>query len=468
MTSAVPRAARTPAAPDAREFVAVSRSVDPATWSARSSETLEAAADRGMLVAGRDRLLAAAGVAALLPLPRGLEDLGALAGVRAWLAAVEHVTHETDLPGDGAPGPMALGAFAFDRAAPAALVVPSVTWCREAGGRTWRVEVHRRGANGTGATREVSRRADVGGTPSGPVSNAPTGALETVRIDQVPTPGEYADAVACAVADIRAGRIRKVVLARMVEVHLPAPAVPSRMLDALWGGDRVFSPFSVPTPGGRLVGASPELVTSRRGRTVTSHAFAGTVPLSEHGGSNGATDGRRDDGAERLFDSEKDRAEHQLVVCEIVDALERRCVALTVPAEPTVVRLRSDARLGTLVRGTLTTADADGDTALSLLALLHPTPAVGGVTRTAALERISALERAPRGYWAGAVGWTDGSGDGEWVLGIRSVELEGERVLVRAGAGIVAESDPLGELAETTVKLRPVLDALWAGASSLL
>ncbi len=421
-----------------------------------------------MLVAGRDRLLAAAGVAATLPLPRGLEDASALAALRVWLAAVETTSPDTDQLIDGAPGPMALGALPFDRAAPAALIVPSVTWCREADGRTWRVEVHRRDEDWTDATRDVSRRAVVGGTPSGPISDPGAGTLEVVRIDQIPQPGEYADAVARAVVDIRQGQLCKVVLARMVEVHLPTPAAPSRVLDALWGGDRVFSPFSVPTPDGRLVGASPELVTSRRGRTVTSHAFAGTVPLSECDGGNGAAGGSRSDGAERLFDSEKDRAEHRLVVCEIVDALERRCVTLTVPAEPTVVRLWSDARLGTLVRGTLRTSTPDGDTALSLLALLHPTPAVGGVARAAALARISALERAPRGYWAGAVGWIDGSGDGEWVLAIRSVELEGARVLVRAGAGIVAESDPLGELAETTVKLRPVLDALWAGASSLL
>ncbi|HTX63228.1 MAG TPA: chorismate-binding protein, partial [Acidimicrobiales bacterium] len=82
--------------------------------------------------------------------------------------------------------------------------------------------------------------------------------------------------------------------------------------------------------------------------------------------------------------------------------------------------------------------------------------------------RIASLEPAPRGYWAGAVGWTDGMGDGEWVLGIRSVELAGRLALVRAGAGIVEESDPLAELAETTVKLRPVLDALSPGASRLL
>ena len=462
MSATLPRPAAVdaPGLPDAAELVATSRAVDPSIWSAGAVERLARAADHGALVAGRERLLAATGVAAAFSLPRGLEDAHGLAAVRAWLAAVEHQTEEAADGAPSAPGPIALGAFAFDRRAPALLVVPAETWCRDAGGRTWLVEVRPRDPRGTGRASRAARAT--GGADTADAARAAGGAdlrtaPDAVRLRQVPSPDEYAEAVALAVSDIRGGRLMKVVLARMVEVQLPAPAVPSLLLGALWGGDRVFSPFSVPTHTGRLVGASPELVVSRRGRRVTSHAFAGTVPLSEP-----------DDDAERLFDSEKDRTEHRLVVEEIVHALERRCVGLTVPAEPTVVRLRSDARLGTLIRGTLTTAPSDGDTALELLALLHPTPAVGGVARAAALERISALEPAPRGYWAGAVGWTDGAGDGEWVLSIRSVELDGRRALVRAGAGVVAESDPRAELAETTVKLRPVLDALWPGASRLL
>jgi menaquinone-specific isochorismate synthase len=444
--------------PDAAELVATSRSVDPSIWSTGAEERLAEAADRGALVAGRERLLAATGVAAALPLQRGLEDAGALSAVRAWLAAVEHRAPGAASVAEAAPGPIALGAFAFDRAAPALLVVPAVTWCRDADGRTWLVEVRRRDAGAADPAPGAGRPPDEVAARAAPGADPGT-ALDAVALRQEPSADEYVEAVARAVADIREGRLLKVVLARMVELQLPAPAVPSQLLAALWGGDRVFSPFSVPTPAGRLVGASPELVVSRRGRSVTSHAFAGTVPLFQPDG---------DAAAERLFDSEKDRSEHRLVVDEIVDALQRRCATLAVPAEPTVVRLRSDARLGTLIRGTLTGGPSDGDTVLELLALLHPTPAVGGVARAAALGRISALEPAPRGYWAGAVGWTDGAGDGEWVLGIRSVELDGRRALVRAGAGIVAESDPEAELEETTVKLRPVLDALWPRASTLL
>ncbi len=412
------------------------------------------AADTGVLVGGRERVLAGLGVAAALPLPHGLEDEDALLAVRAWLAAVEPAGGADDATRPSRVA--ALGAFAFDRSAPTTLVVPSVTWCRDADGQTWRVDV---------------RRCDEPAVHDAPsMHDAPPGRDEPVRDDaaapfdpsslvQVPPPAAYARAVARAVADIRAGRLSKVVLGRMLDVQLPSPPVASLILQALWAPGGLFSPFSIPTPSGRLVGASPELLVRRCGSTVTSHPLAGTVPLT----------GSEDDAqVQRLLDSPKDRAEHRLVVDAVAAALEQRCRVLSVPETPTVVRLGSDARLGTLVRGTLCDVGARATTALALLALLHPTPAVAGVPRGAALERIAELEPAPRGYWAGAAGWTDAAGDGEWVLAIRSVELDARRALVRAGAGVVEGSDPRHELAETTVKLRPVLDALWPGASALL
>ena len=105
---------------------------------------------------------------------------------------------------------------------------------------------------------------------------------------------------------------------------------------------------------------------------------------------------------------------------------------------------------------------------LGLLADLHPTPAVGGVPREEALAVIAELEPSPRGHWAGPVGWVDGSGDGQWMIGIRSAMVEGTQATLTAGAGIVAGSDPHAELEETTVKLVPVLEALAPGASRLL
>ncbi len=428
-------------APDPAAFVATTTPVAPSAWTASIAA---AAADAGVLVEGRERALAGLGVAAALHLDRGLEDEASLLAVRDWLAAL-------------GPRVAALGAFAFDRAAPATLLVPAVTWSRDKDGQTWRVEVRRRDDPATSAVPSAPDPLATSGTGAAPDARATT--LDPSAVAEVPPPDGYAGAVARAVGDIRAGTLSKVVLGRMVDMRLPFPAVPSLLLEALGDPGGLFSAFSVPTGTGRLVGASPELLVLRRGTSVSSHPLAGTAALT----------GDEDDAqVRRLFDSAKDREEHRLVVDAVVAALEQRCSALTVPPEPTVVRLGSDARLGTLVRGALTHAGARGTTALALLAMLHPTPAVAGVPRAAALERIASLEPAPRGYWAGAVGWTDGAGDGEWILAIRSVELEGRRALVRAGAGIVAASDPGHELAETTLKLRPVLDALWPGASALL
>lgn len=469
MSATAPRRALDASAefPDPVDFVATSTEVGAPTW---PDAAVDAAADGGFLVSGRTRMFAGLGVAAALSLPDGLEDEHALVAVSEWLAGVECA--------GAAQGVVALGAFPFDRASPATLVVPSVTWCRDAGGRTWRVDVRRRvGANVRAGRDHLDRAAaEILHQPAevlhqpGEALHQPAEALHQPGIAQVPSPAGYAEAVANAVADIRAGRLHKVVLGRMVEMALPQPAIASAVLRTLWGTEAIFSPFSVPTTAGRLVGASPELIVSRHGSTVLSHALGGTVPL-------GASDA--DAAAGRLFDSAKDRSEHRLVVEQIVEVLSRCCTALSVPDEPTVVRLRSDARLGTLIRGTLAAGNVAGDdagndasgeaqTALALLGRLHPTPAVGGVPRASALERIAALEQAPRDFWAGAAGWTDAAGDGEWVLAIRSVELEGRRARVRAGAGIVEDSEPQAELAETTVKLRPVVDALWPGAATLL
>jgi isochorismate synthase len=468
-------------APDASELIAT---VAPA-YGAQWAEAFEAAADGGILVAGRERAVAGLGVAATLTLPCGLEDARALEALVGWLAAVECCGHA------GAPDArvIALGAFAFDRTAATSLVVPKTAWCKEADSRMWRVEVRRRDGAPLGGPLQPLKETYGDGDGDGGAGG--TGAGGTLRL--VPSGQAYAQAVARALRSIEGGVLAKVVLARMVELDLLSPPRPCSLLGALQGHASdgpsghlsPFFAFSIPTPRGRLVGASPELIVARRARTVVSHAFAGTVQLS-------ASDTEAD--VRRLAESTKDLEEHRLVVEEIVRALKPYCTSLHVPGAPSVVRLRSDARLGTLIRGTLhphntpsahstrrthtspRTPSAAGapetawgpDSVLTLLARLHPTPAVGGVPRAAALAHIAALEAAPRGYWAGAAGWVDGAGDGEWVLAIRSAELDGQHASVRAGAGIVAGSEPARELAETTIKLRPVLESLWPGSSSAL
>lgn len=191
---------------------------------------------------------------------------------------------------------------------------------------------------------------------------------------------------------------------------------------------------------------------AREGSTVRCHPLGGTTGLSG--------DGTPDD---RLLRSAKELEEHRLVVAGIQQILEPLCDRLTVPSAPEVLRLGTDARLGTRIEGHLTPAPHGGTpSALDLLAALHPTPAVGGVPTSVALDLIVRSEEVPRGHWAGPVGWVDAQGDGEWVIGIRSLQLEGTRAIVWGGAGVVAGSDPEAELAETTLKLDAVVEELLA------
>jgi isochorismate synthase len=184
---------------------------------------------------------------------------------------------------------------------------------------------------------------------------------------------------------------------------------------------------------------------------VTCQPFAGSAPR--------AADPELDAAAgAALADSAKDRHEHQLVIDAMAQALRPLCSELTFPPTPTLSRTRALWHLSTPITGRLRD---ESTTAIDLTLALHPTPAVGGVPTDVAAELISALE-GDRGFYAGAVGWCDADGDGRWVVSIRCAQLAADRraALAHAGGGIVAESDPDSEVAETTTKFITILTAL--------
>jgi menaquinone-specific isochorismate synthase len=158
-----------------------------------------------------------------------------------------------------------------------------------------------------------------------------------------------------------------------------------------------------------------------------------------------------------LLESAKNRHEHRLAVESVMTALYRIAVEVEADSGPHLLRLANLSHLATHVQAWL---PRDAPSALAVAAALHPTAAVGGTPAGPALELIRALEAAPRGRYAGPVGWVDANGDGEFALALRCAQLDGARARVWAGAGIVAESDPDAEVAETTVKLEAVLTAL--------
>ncbi|MDB5067676.1 MAG: entC [Chloroflexi bacterium] len=333
-----------------------------------------------------------------------------------------------------------VGALAFDGAVPARLWVPArILRTTAAGG----VHAHLLGDTGDGAAEG----------PPPPVRRPPTGTAAGGRLSSrpEPDPSVYAAAVSEAVDRIRRGALRKVVLARTLELELGGEIDATTVLRRLRHRDPGCHTFAVRGTDGRmLLGATPETLLRRRGRTVVCGPMAGSAPRSAGPGEDAAA-------ARRLLASQKDHREHRLVVEAMSDALAPFCETLEVDPEPRLTATASLWHLTTTMRGRLV-ADAPG--ALGLAAALQPTPAVCGTPTAAALDTIHELEPVPRGLYSGLVGWVDAAGDGEWVVALRCAALSGRRARLYAGAGIVEGSVPALEVAETEAKFSALLTAL--------
>jgi len=325
---------------------------------------------------------------------------------------------------------VAVGALPFNRTAPARLVIPATV---------------QRGPAimpGTGATR--ARRPRNG----------------TWTATPVPDPAAHTAAVKRAVALLASPDstwLRKVVLARCLRLtsshDVDVAAVLANLAQANPGGFTFAADLPAPDSRPRtLVGASPELLVAKHGRAVVSRPLAGSRPRD--------TDPTRDrERGAALLASAKDRAEHAVVVEAVVEALRPYCRSLDVPDEPQPVTTPTMWHLATQVTGEL----RDPRTPVHVLAqALHPTPAVCGYPTDQAYAAIAELEPFDRGFYTGAVGYTDAAGDGEWVVTIRCADIHGATAELFAGGGIMPDSDPEAELAETTAKFRTLLLALGA------
>jgi isochorismate synthase len=279
---------------------------------------------------------------------------------------------------------------------------------------------------------------------------SPHEAFSELQLAPAPSPEAYADAVREARTRIRAGGLRKVVLARQLRVAAGRTLDPRLLAARLRSVDPGAYAFAASTDRGTLVGASPELLIARHGREVRSNPLAGSAPRAGDPDEDRAN-------ADALAASGKDREEHAIVVEAVAETLRPFCEELTWDREPVLLATANVWHLSTRFRGRLRDPAPH---ALELVGALHPTPAVCGTPRAAAREAIAELEPFDRGGYAGPVGWMDANGDGEWVIALRCAELEGERATLFAGAGIVSGSDPAAELEETDRKFRAFLDAL--------
>lgn len=297
--------------------------------------------------------------------------------------------------------------------------------------------------------------------PSRPTrSSRPVGPAE-VDVVPVPAPADYARGVATAVSRLRAGELEKVVLARALRLHTAGPVDVAPLLANLAGDNATGYTYAVDLPTGgtgrrTLVGATPEMLLSRTGSTVVANPLAGSMPRHPDPEQD-----RRN--AEELAASAKDREEHRVVIEAVVDALRPFCRTLTVPDAPSLVSTSAVWHLSTRITGEL--AD-QGISSLRLACALHPTPAVCGMPFERARDTIAELEPFDRGFYAGAIGWCDADGDGQWVVAIRCAEItepvpgSGSTITLYSGAGIMPASQPRLELAETSAKFRTLLRAM--------
>lgn len=381
-------------------------------------DLLEVAGADGVLVARDGVGLAGRGVA----LEIDAEDPAVAQAALAVLAVDDEV-------GGPGTGPVAFGAWPFDPHGRRRLVVPEVTVGRDDRGSRWVTTVG-----------EVDPALVLGAAP------APGPGPERLTVRTTRSVEDWCDAVTAGRDAVRAGALRKVVLAREVVVGADRPFDRHALLRRL----AAAFPGCVLGAVDSFICASPEILVARHGDVVRSHPLAGTAPR----GGDPATDARL---AAGLLASTKDRAEHQVTIDYVHETLLPWCSFLDEEAEPSVVGVANVQHLGTMVEGRLS---APAPSVLELVDALHPTPAVAGDPRDAALDLIARLESADRGRYAGPVGWVDGAGNGTWAVGIRSAELGGTEARVWAGVGIVADSDPDAELEETRAKLQAMLGAL--------
>jgi menaquinone-specific isochorismate synthase len=332
---------------------------------------------------------------------------------------------------DFGTGPLAFGAFTFDAARPGSvMIVPSVVVARR-GDRGWVTTIgdnHAPGIRPGPAERTEAARIRYAGSSISEMA--------------------WLQAVADAVEAVRRRRLRKVVLARDLEVWSKTELEPRLLARRL--AARFPECFTFFCDG--LIGATPELLVRRRGDQVESRVLAGSAA---RGG-----DPVVDEGLGRaLLASAKDLDEHAPALESVTEVLSPMCSSLEVDTRPHLLQLANVQHLATEVRGRL----KGRHSALEIAGRLHPTAAVCGAPTEDALALIAELEGLDRARYSGPVGWVSASGDGEWGIALRCAELAGARARLFAGAGIVAGSLPEAELEETRLKLRAMQSALEAG-----
>jgi isochorismate synthase len=360
-------------------------------------------------------------------------------------------------------GPLLLGGFAFDPETPSTaawehfpagiLVLPRHTLANSVGGSWLTTNAIVEPGDQTELlvqtlTSEVEAVWSVIADTAPPDDRA----KGEVLVRDLSPASEWKRAVAHIAHEVRTSAVEKVVLARAVGVSAREPIPVTPTLDRLRREYPHCTVFAVGAGGRTFLGATPERLVSLKGTEVRVSSIAGSRPRSADPSEDRWL-------GEDLLQSDKDRAEHEVVTRALSASLREVCSTVRIPPAPKLLQLSNVQHLYTPLTGSA----AEGQTVLHFVERLHPTPAVGGAPRAEALRLIRAHERLDRGWYAGPVGWMDVYGQGEFVVAIRSALLACNEATLFAGCGIVGGSDPDAEYAESQLKLEPVKRAIGVG-----
>jgi menaquinone-specific isochorismate synthase len=352
---------------------------------------------------------------------------------KAFLANIQ-VDDSVNAPGSG---PVLIGAIPFNSQQPYDLVLPKLLVCKSDDGRCWVTTIQ---------DTELDKSGSID------LDLSPVHAPNATSSSYTVTPGvdieTYLQAVTAARDAVRSGAITKAVIARDVFVTSSQPIDIHSVLLRLRNSFGSSYQFSVDG----FVGASPELLVSIVDGEVSSHPLAGTAPRT----GDPTTDAQL---ATSLLSSTKNQIEHRIVIDAVHDTLLPWCSYLDWEPEASIVAVANVQHLGTHMLGRLSEPFLH---VLDAVYALSPTPALGGFPRDKALKLIADVEGMSRGRYGGAVGWFDAQGNGVWAVAIRCAEYSNNNMTARlfAGGGIVADSEPLAELAETQAKLQAMLAAI--------
>lgn len=271
-----------------------------------------------------------------------------------------------------------------------------------------------------------------------------------IKKKYIPSPQQYMEMAKQGITAIKKGELDKLVLSRGIEAEFENKINILPVLVRAYQSNPLGFTYALDFGEGRtLIGASPEMLISKRGNYIYSNPLAGSRP-------RGNSKEEDTSFANELLNSQKDLSEHKFVVDNIVDKVCSVCRMIKISKTPHLIQTNRLWHLSSIIEGELNDSEK---TVFDAALLIHPTPAVCGVPQDVAYKKIIELEGKSRNEFTGIIGWCDEFGNGDWAIAIRGAKIDNNRITIQAGAGIVKNSVPVEEMKETGIKCETMLSA---------